>query len=285
MELSSSQLSAFSAAAKSLNFTKAAEAVHITQSALSQRIAKLEEELETTLFIRDRSSIRLTEAGHRLLRFCQLNDLSEAELIAELKGQKNEIGGLLRIGAFSSIARSILVPSLRDLMTKHQNLGLEVVTKELWELSSLLARAEVDYIITSIADESPGMESIFLGEEFNVLVASKKYLNTEVLLDHDSRHVTTQYYMRKTRSKLNTNRMRYLDDVYGLIDGVKNGYGIAVLPLHLIADEKDLKIIEPDKVLRVPVYLQFFKQPYYRKIHSTAVEAIRAHFAKVLSKN
>ena len=78
--------------------------------------------------------------------------------------------------------------------------------------------------------------------------------------------------------------MRYLDDVYGLIDGVKNGYGTAVLPLHLIRNERDLEVLERTKVLKVPVYIQFFHQPYYRKIHLEIVEAIKTHFNIELSR-
>ena len=80
MKLNSAQLEAFLVVAKTLHFTKAANLLHVTQSALSQRIAKLEEELETTLFIRDRNSIRLTESGQQVLRFCQINETAEDEL-------------------------------------------------------------------------------------------------------------------------------------------------------------------------------------------------------------
>lgn len=76
--------------------------------------------------------------------------------------------------------------------------------------------------------------------------------------------------------------MRYLDDVYGLIDGVKSGYGKAILPIHLIEHESSLEIIEPKRILRVPVYLQFFTQPYYRKIHSTFINEVQTFFKERL---
>ena len=63
MKLNSSQLEAFSTIAKTLNFTRAAEQLHVTQSALSQRIAKLEGDLEATLFVRDRNALRLTDGS------------------------------------------------------------------------------------------------------------------------------------------------------------------------------------------------------------------------------
>jgi DNA-binding transcriptional LysR family regulator len=61
MGLQTAQLEAFEEVAKLRNFSKAAKALHITQSALSQRIINLESELEVALFIRDPSGLRLTD--------------------------------------------------------------------------------------------------------------------------------------------------------------------------------------------------------------------------------
>ncbi|MFM8314231.1 MAG: LysR family transcriptional regulator, partial [Deltaproteobacteria bacterium] len=71
MSISSSQLDAFFACSQTGNFTKAAKLLHLTQSALSQRILNLEGELQTTLFIRERNGIRLTSAGRELVQYCR----------------------------------------------------------------------------------------------------------------------------------------------------------------------------------------------------------------------
>ena len=76
--------------------------------------------------------------------------------------------------------------------------------------------------------------------------------------------------------------MRYLDDVYGLIDGVKGGYGKAIIPHHLIEHENALEIIEPKRILKVPVYLQFFTQPFYRKVHAQFIEETSTYFKEKL---
>lgn len=79
--------------------------------------------------------------------------------------------------------------------------------------------------------------------------------------------------------------MRYLDDVYGLIDGVKNGLGKAVLPVHLIESENSLEVLEPQRVLKAPVYFQYFTQPYYRKIHSVLLQEVQDYFRGRLSQS
>lgn len=284
MKLNSSQLEAFFAVAKILNFTKAAETLHVTQSALSQRIAKLEADLGTTLFIRDRSSIRLTEAGVQVLRYCQFSEAVESELLAKLQDSKEDLAGTIRIGGFSSVTRSLAIPSLKKIMHHNPRLSIQLITKEIQDLRTLLNNAEVDYILTSKKSDSPNIESIFLGYEKNVLVKLKKAAETNIYLDHDANAPTTKAYFSQHKTSFKPSNIRYLDDVYGLIDGVKNNYGKAILPLHLIAKEKDLEIIDPKKVLNVPVYLQYFAQPFYRRAHTAVLQDVREFFHAALSQ-
>ncbi len=282
MTLNSSQLEAFFEVAKSLSFTKAAEGLHVTQSALSQRIAKLEEDLGTALFIRDRTSVRLTESGEMVRRFCQLNLSAESELLSKLKDSKDDLAGVLRVGAFSSIGRSLVIPSLKKLMTKNLRLSIQLLTGEIEGLPQLLRSGEADYIFSTRKSDSPNIENLFLGFEENVLVKLRRAPDIEIYLDHDENDPTTRAYFSQNKLNFKPLSMRYLDDVYGLIDGVKNGYGKAVLPVHLIEYENTLEIVDPKKTLKVPIYLQFFVQPFYRKVHSQFIEETSTFFKKEL---
>jgi DNA-binding transcriptional LysR family regulator len=282
MKINSSQLEAFYAIAKTLNFTRASEVLFVTQSALSQRIAKLEEELEATLFIRDRSALKLTDAGEQLLRFCQLNSHAESELLAKLKNTNEQFVGSLRIAGFSSVNRSLVVPALQGLLLKNPQLSLNLITKELRELPQLLKTAEVDYILTNKRAESSDIENVYLGTEENILVESKHFSDTESYLDHDESDPTTKAYFTVNKIKFRPKTYRYLDDVYGLLDGIRHGLGKAVVPVHLIEGDRSLQIIDPKRKLLVPVYLQFYKQSYYRKIHSIFLGEIKKYFKKSL---
>ncbi len=82
MTFSSSHLEAFFAVSQTLNFTQAASKLHITQSALSQRILNFEKELGLTLFIRDRAGLRLTETANKIVRYCQQKNNLEIEVLA-----------------------------------------------------------------------------------------------------------------------------------------------------------------------------------------------------------
>lgn len=282
MKLNSQHLEAFLAIARTLNFTKAAKEVHVTQSALSQRIAKLEDDLETTLFIRDRGRIRLTEEALELLRYCESQTEAEDELIRTLKGDAGEVSGRVRVGGFSSVMRSIALPALGSLSQEYPALSFQFLTKEIRELEDLLRRSEVDYIITTRASESPDIESIYLGMEENVLVVNKKNKKTDTFLDHDSHDETTSAYFRQNKIKSKPKRMSYMDDVYGLIDGVRQGFGKAILPKHLVKTDGSLLILDPEKVLKVKVYLQYYKRPFYRRAHGMVINHLEKSFKKFL---
>ena len=74
-------LKCFVQVAKSLNFTKAAEECHITQTAMSRKISALEQELSTTLFYRDNRQVELTPAGQEFfIRACNLLEYYSAAI-------------------------------------------------------------------------------------------------------------------------------------------------------------------------------------------------------------
>src|SRR5688572_11451408 len=127
MGLSSLQLDAFFAAARALNFSQAAQDLHITQSALSQRIKALEDDLDLTLFTRMPRGVQLTDAGQRVLRYCQARFAMEAELVEQLASKSQRgFGGMLRIAGYSSVVRSILLPALAPLLRDNPNVQAHV---------------------------------------------------------------------------------------------------------------------------------------------------------------
>jgi len=288
MSLSSLYLDAFVAVVRTKNFTQAGERLHITQSALSQRIHHLEAELETPLLIRDRSGVRLTPVGERLLRYCQMKDGLEEEFLSEVHpSNKTESAGVVRVGSFSSMARSVLLPAVANLAALAP-IQVSIMTREFSELPGMLRRAEVDLIVTGKKIDREDMEAIFLGNEEYVLVRSARHRSPQSgswYLDHDEEDEITFQYCRKFTSKKKSHqtvRRRYLDEIYSLIDGVKLGLGQAVLPRHLVQVDRDLEVVDPLSALKIPVWLHHWTQPYYSKLHQELVSAIRSHAEKVL---
>ncbi len=286
MSLPANQLDAFMAVSELLNFTKAAKKLHITQSALSQRILNLEEDLKITLFIRDRAGLKLTEQALELLRYCQTKNSLEEEFIEGLKSQNsNELAGILKIGGFSSVMRSVIQASITQILRDNQKLKLNLVTKEILELPDILRRGEVDYMILDNRIDREELERISLGYEQYVLVQKKKYDGPEIYLDHNSNDAITEEYFKLAKRKTKKLERRYLNDIYGLLDGVTQSLGMAILPMHLLTNHHDIEILNPKIVLKVPVSIYFYKRPFYSKMHEAFLDQLTKGCRKVLPQS
>src|SRR5262245_11506554 len=94
--LDSSLFRAFQAAATELNFTLAARRVNMTQSGMSQQIAKLEEQVGTPLFERVNKRVHLTRAGELLLDFVESQKDQTEQLLDEVSKESCVVEGLVR---------------------------------------------------------------------------------------------------------------------------------------------------------------------------------------------
>lgn len=277
----SAQLEAFFVCAQTKNFTQAAQRLHITQSALSQRIMNLEESLETTLFIRDRSGLRLTEAGDILLRYSIVKEKIEADWLGQIRKKADgALSGQLRIGGYSSIMRSVVLPSLSGLLND-QAIQLRLVTRELYELNALLKSGEIDFMLHSEPHESETFTQELLGYEKLVLIRKRGSADSETYLDHDERDRTTLDFLKLKRSE--KIHRHYLDDIYGIIDGVHLGFGQAVVPWQLIKEDRQIEIVKKYKPQMSPVYLIYYQQPYYSKLQLKAIELLKSQARLALS--
>jgi len=269
MSLSSNQLDAFSAVARHGSFSVAAQKLNITQSALSQRVLNLEKDLGATLFVREPSGVRLTDLGHRLLRYTQTKDSLESEFLHNIhQTNSKSLTGLVRIAGFSTFNRSVLLPVLSGFVQTHPDVRLELRHQELRELIPLLTSGATDYVFTSHPPEKQGLESHRLGFEENVLVqASSKRDIPDVYLDHDPEDGTTLEFFRVQGRKTPSYHRSYLGEIYTILEGVRSGLGRAVAPLHLVKAQKGLEVVKGFKSLKTPIYLCHYTQAYYTDLH------------------
>jgi DNA-binding transcriptional LysR family regulator len=287
MGLAAHQLDAFHAVARSGSFSAAARALHVTQSALSQRVLNLEEELGAALFVRDPAGARLTAIGETLLRYCRTREALEAEFLTGLSAPATgQLAGVLRVAGFSTVIRSVVLPALSDLVVRNPHVQLEVMVKELRDLPNLLRTGGADLVLLDRELGQRDVRSHHLGFEENVLVEAgaaprggksaplAEFSPDDVYLDHDADDPTTEEFWRLQTRRPTTFRRQFLDEVYGLLDGVRAGWGRAVVPRHLVRDEKAIRVVPGLKPLKVPVILHDARLPYYPKLHAAAVDAL-----------
>ena len=108
----------------------AAEGLHVTTSAVSQQMSKLEREVGQQLLAKNGRGVRLTDAG-RLLAEHAGRILSQVELAqADLEAQRGQVVGELRISAFPTAARGLFPAALAALRARHPALRVRSTEQE-----------------------------------------------------------------------------------------------------------------------------------------------------------
>ena len=134
-------LRTFVAVAERASMTATAKALHLTQSAVSQQVARLEE-LSGALFSRDRRTLRLTPTGERLLskarRLPPLND----ELWADMSATGVE--GEVRLGAPYDLVATGLAPVFKQYVEAYPQVQVALTAAASPDLLSSLARGDLD---------------------------------------------------------------------------------------------------------------------------------------------
>jgi DNA-binding transcriptional LysR family regulator len=98
--------------ARLLNFTKAAEALNLTQSALSRSIQALEEQCQLRLFDRNRNMVALTQVGHEFVHRAETLLRNEAELLSMVSHAARGESGSIALGMAPLAVRTLLAPLL-----------------------------------------------------------------------------------------------------------------------------------------------------------------------------
>jgi DNA-binding transcriptional LysR family regulator len=152
IDLDPSCLRAFLAVAEEGGFTKAAQVLNRTQSAVSMQIRRLEELLGTTL-IADRKKATLTSAGERVLeharRIVALND----EVLGRARGV--DIAGRVRIGTPDDYIAFFLPPVLRRLSVTHPLVEIELKCGLSADLIQQVDKGQIDFALVT---RLPGLD-------------------------------------------------------------------------------------------------------------------------------
>jgi DNA-binding transcriptional LysR family regulator len=284
MGISTRQLDAFYAVARWSGFSRAAAKLCITQSALSQRIKKLEAELGVALLVRSPTGTRPTEVGLRILRYCQTKEALEADVLRDLTATgENGAVGELRIAAYSSVMRSVIIPALAPLLRDNPCIQCHLHRAGVEELPQILRHARADFVILDRQLGWAGVASVPLGSEELVAVESRTHAPPpELFLHQNQEDRTTERFFHCQNNGI-AYRSSYLDDVYGILDGVVQGLGRAVVPRHLIKREMNLRELKPWRPMRRDVVLHHYPLPHETEVRRAALDALRQWAPELLS--
>lgn len=171
------------------NFSKTAEQLGYSQSAVTMQIKQLEEELQTRLFERIGKQVRLTQAGERLLPHALeiLNSVRKAENAVQ---EPERISGKLRIGTCESYVISVLPPVMMEFGELCPHVEVRTCTALVEDLFQMLRQNDIDILyfmdrkiyFPEWIKVSEKPERIFFVASADSLLAGEKKISIERLL-------------------------------------------------------------------------------------------------------
>ncbi|MCB0486853.1 MAG: LysR family transcriptional regulator [Cyclobacteriaceae bacterium] len=132
--------------ARQLSFTKASQALFISQPAISKHIRQLEEDYKTSLFERKGNSVGLTEEGAILYDFILRGIEMERELEVELNSFRDPLNvkGELKLGASTTVALYIVPPVLSGFRKKYTDVKISLFNRNSESVLNALLNREID---------------------------------------------------------------------------------------------------------------------------------------------
>ncbi|MCY9546283.1 LysR family transcriptional regulator [Lysinibacillus xylanilyticus] len=255
------------------NFTKASEILHISQPSVSLHIKNLEQEFQTTLFIRSPKSVQITPTGEILYkRAKQMMAIAEAAK-EDILTYHHEIQGTLVIGASFTIGEYILPPIIASLQQQFPQLELQVIignTKEIIQYTKLL---QVDIgLIEGQAQDHELLIKPFMQDELFIVSASNNPLakeSTITVADLQQQNWVareegsgTRYYLDHLfrANGLQVRSLLTISSNQGVKESVIQGLGLSLLSASVIERElknNDIKILplEEQHFIRTFSYL------------------------------
>ncbi len=261
------------------SFTKAAEVLKYSQSGISRMINDLEKEWGVSLLERNRSGVRLTSDGLRLLPYAQNVCVDYERLQSQVEELNDLRSGLIRIGTFSSVATHWLPNIIKEFQKDYPNIDYELLVGEYKEIEEWTASGRVDCGFI-ILPTSRSLETIFLEEDKLLVVLPKDHPLADcekfpikalcdypfMLLEKSAKAEISHIFEEHNISP--NIHFTTLDD-YAIMSMVESGLGISILP-QLILKRIPYNIVA--KELEVPAYRQIGLILRDKKTASVAVK-------------
>lgn len=231
-------LSAFESAARHQSFTKAADELAVTQSAICRQIATLEEFLDVKLFRRGRRGVALTEAGATYSRqvSARLDEVERDALALMARGGQ---GGTLELAVVPTFATKWLLPRMPQFAGAHPGITFNMTSQT---RPFMFADTRFDAAIYAGPAAWPGTESLFLMRENLVPVCSPALgpvdWRKHTLLQQSTRPYAWRDWFASCGLQIDGDMSGPRFELFSMAtEAAVHGMGVALLPRFLIEDE------------------------------------------------
>lgn len=263
MSLIDQKLISFMKIVDTNSFTKAADALALTQPAVSQHIHNLEEELGVRLFIRNHNQLRLTANGEIVDKYARRLLAISNNLIQSLKDEKENVSSLT-VGITHSVESSQIVEALAEYSNQNKGLTIKVVTDTVENLHKMIRNFELDFLIINGKLKDSKLNYMTMDTDCLVLAVSPTHRlaaqNTVTLEELKKEKLILRLPTSNTISlfdqALNQNNLSVsdfdvvleMDNIATIKDLIRQNFGVSVLSKSACMDE-----IRKGKLIGLPI--------------------------------
>lgn len=268
------------------SFQKAAELLHMTPSAVSHAISKLEEELGFPLFTRSKTGVTLTSYGENLLpsfRNVINSDESLKQAISEINGLEK---GTVRIGCFNSVCTNWIPSLIRDFNTIHPKISIEIFQGTYVDIIKWIKSGVVDlgFLSVSSAGKLPihplCNDPLLCVVPKDFPVSQPDYIdlheikNEAFVIQHTTCDADIQNYFTAHNLKIKST-CHVVDDL-STVAMVSHGFGICLMPKLVMQDiyyPVDIYPIKPDasRIIGISVLNTETMSPAVKKMYDFVI--------------
>lgn len=250
------RLQVFHTVARLLSFTKAADALHMTQPAVTFQVRQLEEYFNTRLFDRTHNRISLTEAGERVYEFADKIFQLYNEMESAVKELTGDVSGVVMIGASMTIAEYMLPALLGDFKQQYPDVNIRLKVSNTDGIVSMVEDNVIDLGVVEAPVTNKNLAVELCRADQLVVVVSTKHplasvrdLPAAELLNHPfivreegsgTREVLQEYLKASGLSYDDMNIVMELGSPEAIKGAVEAGMGISVLSRTTLAKELEL---------------------------------------------
>ncbi|WP_394940211.1 LysR family transcriptional regulator [Psychromicrobium sp. YIM B11713] len=242
------QLRSFLAVAETLNFTRAAERLGLSQPTISQHVRKLEDHVGRQLVSRDTREVRLTDNGDAMAGFARSIMAAQDDAARYFSGAA--MRGRLRFGTADDLAYTRLPTILRDFRQLYPQINLELTVSQSDQLYRRVKAGQLDLVFVkwvSALQESSGIEGtgqegrVVRHDHFSWVGLEQTQLDPEApvpLIAYPSPSLSRKLAIDALESAGRTWRITCnTKEINGVIAAVRAGIGVTVMPSTLIPED------------------------------------------------
>ena len=270
--------------------TRAAEKLHLTQSAMSSRVATLEQELGVPLLDRRDKQFRITSAGQRFFGHAERLLALQREILLEM-GTAAAQPVLLKVGAFESASHSWLMDWVRGLHKANPMLALELTIETSPVLVDLLSRGALDIVIAALPAAGSGLRSLALPSMAMAFAGHAQHHRQRRWSLAQLAEVELITFQRGSqphlalldllqRAQVEPLRIHTVSSISAMSQLVEDGLGIATLPaavLQRLKQRMPIKALNCEQALQpLPTHLSWRVDPT-SIAQKTLVESLLSH--------